>query len=91
MDKEKEIIPGEDFMTIIMGLGGPDEPGHHGREKLMGMPHESCCEFIAKIRDMCDEFLMNNAGKDEDKSSKNKRDSSEEDISFESDDVKEEI
>lgn len=61
--------PDEDFMTIIMGLGDPEKPGQHGPVKMMGMPHESCCELISKIKDMCEEFLVKNAGKD---SSENK-------------------
>lgn len=64
-----EMTPGDDFMEIIMGLGGPTEPGHHGKDKLKGMSHESCCEFIAKVRDLCDEFLMQ-AGKDDEKPEK---------------------
>lgn len=59
-------IPGEDFMTLIMGLENPEKPGIHGKEKAVGYPHESCCEFIATIRDMCEEFLQN-AGKDSNK------------------------
>lgn len=78
MANKEEMVPGEDFMTLIMGLGDPEEPGPHGREKVMGMPHETCCEFIATIRDMCEEFLRN-AGKDsEDK--KEEKDSSDEEM-----------
>lgn len=52
-----EKIPfDDDVMTLIMGLGGPEEPGQHGR-KSMPAPEADTVSFITQIRDMCDEFL----------------------------------
>ena len=48
---------GDDVMTIIMGLGGPEEPGMHGHMD-MPAPDMEVISFITKIRDMCDEYLM---------------------------------
>lgn len=58
----EDFVPGENFMMLFSGLGNPEKPGMHGKEKAMGLPHESCCEFIATLRDMCDDFLRE-AGK----------------------------
>ena len=40
----------EDTMTLIMGLGGPDKPGQHGRT----------------IRDLCADYLQSAGKEDED-------------------------
>lgn len=47
----------EETMTLIMGLGGPEEPGQHGPTATKGMPFGGAFELITEIRDMCDEFL----------------------------------
>lgn len=46
----------EDVMTLIMGLGGPEESGQHGRTQTQ-MPEQTTVDFITQIRDLCDEFL----------------------------------
>ena len=52
-----EKIPFDDeVMTLIMGLGGYDEPGQHGRKQVPA-PEQDTVEFITSIRDMCEEFL----------------------------------
>lgn len=51
----------EDFMTIILGLGDPEEPGMHGPLKEP-CPTEDAVTLVTKIRDMCDEWLRS-AGK----------------------------
>jgi hypothetical protein len=56
---------GEDFLTIIMGLDDPCEPGMHGPLKEP-CPTDDAVGLVTKIRDMCDEWLRS-AGKDEDK------------------------
>ena len=48
---------GDDIMTIIMGIGGPEEPGMHGHLDAPA-PDTDVIGFITKIRDMCDEYLM---------------------------------
>lgn len=59
----REDIPfDEDTMTLIMGLGGPEEPGQHGRTKAP-MPDKDAVGVITQIRDLCEEFLSR-AGKD---------------------------
>ena len=51
----------EDFMTIILGIGDPEEPGMHGPLKEP-CPTEDAVTLVTKIRDMCDEWLRS-AGK----------------------------
>ena len=52
---------GEDFMTIILGLDDPCEPGMHGPMKEP-CPTDDAVGLVTKIRDMCDEWLRS-AGK----------------------------
>ena len=52
---------GEDFITIIMGLDDPCEPGMHGPMKEP-CPTSDAVGLVTKIRDMCDEWLRS-AGK----------------------------
>ena len=52
---------GEDFLTIIMGLDDPCEPGMHGPMKEP-CPSDDAVSLVTKIRDMCDEWLRS-AGK----------------------------
>lgn len=52
---------GEDFVTIIMGLDDPCEPGMHGPMKEP-CPTDDAVGLVTKIRDMCDEWLRS-AGK----------------------------
>lgn len=59
----KDIPFDEDTMTLIMGLGGPKEPGQHGR-KMVPAPEQTAIELITQIRDLCDDFLQS-AGKQE--------------------------
>lgn len=47
---------GEDFLTIIMGLDDPCEPGMHGPMKEP-YPSDDAVGLVTKIRDMCDEWL----------------------------------
>jgi len=47
----------ENTMTIIMGLGGPGEPGHHGPMEAP-MPEGQAVDLIIKIKDMCEDYLM---------------------------------
>ena len=58
----KNIPFDEDTMTLIMGLGGPDEPGQHGRTSVPS-PEKNAIDIITEIRDLCEEFLLN-AGKE---------------------------
>ena len=51
----------EDFMTIILGVGDPEEPGMHGPLKEP-CPTGDAVELVTKIRDMCDDWLRS-AGK----------------------------
>ena len=53
----KAIPFDDDTMTLIMGLGGPGEPGQHGR-RMIPAPEQGAIDLITKIRDMCDDFLM---------------------------------
>lgn len=55
---------GDDVIEIIMGLGGPEEPGMHGPCKEP-CPTDDAVGLVCKIRDMCDEWLRS-AGKGED-------------------------
>jgi len=54
---------GEDFLTIIMGVDDPCEPGMHGSMKEP-CPTDDAVGLVCKIRDMCDEWLRS-AGKGE--------------------------
>ena len=51
----------EDVMTIILGLGDPEEPGMHGPLKEP-CPTDDAVGLVTKIRDMCEEWLRS-AGK----------------------------
>lgn len=57
----KEMPFDEDMMTLIMGVGGPEEPGQHGRTSAP-MPGKDAIDVITEIRDLCEEFLKK-AGK----------------------------
>ena len=59
----KEIPFNDDVMTMIMGVGGPDEPGQHGRTHAP-MPTSDAIKLVTDIRDMCDDFLKK-TGKDD--------------------------
>ena len=53
-----ERIPfDDDTMTIIMGLGGPEKPGQHGRS-VVPAPDSKAIDVITQIRDLCEDFLM---------------------------------
>ena len=56
----------DDFMTIILGLSEPEEPGMHGPLKEP-CPTSDAVTFVTKVRDMCDEWLRS-ADKEGDKS-----------------------
>jgi len=58
--------PMEDFMTIILGLGDPEEPGMHGPLKEP-CPTDDAVGLVTKIRDMCDEWLCSAGKGDEQK------------------------
>lgn len=61
----KELPFDEDMMTLIMGVGGPEKPGQHGRT-LEPMPEMNEIDLITQIRDLCEEFLTKAAkGKSE--------------------------
>ena len=64
----------EDTMTLIMGLGGPDKPGQHGRT-MIPAPENNAIDVITQIRDLCEDFLQS-AGKDESEESKKDEDES---------------
>lgn len=53
--------PMDDVMTIILGLGDPEEPGMHGPLEAP-CPTKDAVTLVTKIRDMCDEWLRS-AGK----------------------------
>lgn len=53
----KELPFDDDVMTLIMGLGGPEEPGQHGRT-MMPAPSQKPIDIITQIRDLCEEFLQ---------------------------------
>ena len=66
----KELPFDEDVMTLIMGLGGPNEPGQHGRS-MVPAPENKAIDIITQIRDLCEEFLsIADKGTDEDKPEK---------------------
>ena len=46
----------EDTMTLIMGIGGPGEPGQHGR-MMIPAPNQKAIDIITQIRDLCEDFL----------------------------------
>ncbi len=46
----------EDVMTLIMGVS-PEEPGPHGRMHAPA-PGGDAIGLVTKIRDMCEDFLM---------------------------------
>lgn len=53
-----EKIPfDEDTMTLIMGLGGPEKPGQHGRT-MIPAPEQTAVDLITQIRDLCEEYLQ---------------------------------
>ena len=53
-----EKIPfDEDTMTLIMGLGGPEKPGQHGRT-MIPAPEQTAIDLITQIRDLCEEYLQ---------------------------------
>lgn len=52
----KNIPFDEDTMTLIMGLGGPEKPGQHGRT-MIPAPKQQAIDLITEIRDMCEEYL----------------------------------
>lgn len=59
-----ERIPfDEDTMTLIMGLGGPDKPGQHGRT-MIPAPEQTAIDLITQIRDLCVDYLQS-AGKED--------------------------
>lgn len=69
----KDIPFDEDMMTLIMGVGGPDEPGQHGRTKAP-FPTEDAVGVITQIRDLCDDFLMKSGKEEEKEDDKNDKD-----------------
>ena len=74
----KDLPFDDDVMTMIMGVGGPDEPGQHGRTQAP-FPTEDAIDVITQIRDLCDDFLSK-AGKDEEESDKDSEETEEIDI-----------
>ena len=73
----KDIPFDDETMTLIMGLGGPEKPGQHGRT-ITEAPAKDAIGLITQIRDLCEEFLLNvNKGNDKNKS-KPKEDNSDE-------------
>ena len=61
-----ERIPfDEDTMTLIMGLGGPDKPGQHGRT-MVPAPEQTAIDLITQIRDLCVDYLQSAGKEDED-------------------------
>lgn len=81
---KKDLPFDEDMMTLIMGVGGPNEPGQHGRTNAP-MPTEDATSLIIQIRDLCDDFLMKSGKEDEDKkeSKDTKNDTEDMDIDME--------
>ena len=47
----------DETMTLIMGLGGPEEPGQHGR-KMVPAPDQTAVELVSQIKDLCEDFLL---------------------------------
>jgi len=65
----KELPFDEDVMTLIMGLGGPEKPGQHGRVNVPE-PDGDVVKLVTDIRDMCEEFLRKCGKSDSDASDK---------------------
>ncbi len=74
----KELPFDDDVMTLIMGLGGPDEPGQHGRTTIPA-PQNSAIDLVTKIKEMCEDFLFS-ADKKEEKPEEKKAEVSNEDL-----------
>lgn len=55
----------DDFVSIILGLGDPMEPGMHGPLK-QPCPTGDAVGLVTKIRDMCDEWLRSTGKCDDD-------------------------
>ena len=55
----------EDTMTLIMGLGGPEKPGQHGRT-MVPAPEQTAIDLITQIRDLCVDYLQSAGKEDED-------------------------
>ena len=72
----KELPFDEDVMTLIMGLGGHDEPGQHGR-KVVPTPGDDIVDTLTQIRDLCEACLMK-VGKGSSEEKPEKRDMEEE-------------
>ena len=87
----KKLPFDDDVMTLIMGLGGPEEPGQHGRLTAPA-PDGGAVELATKIRDLCEEFLSKcdkSDGSEKPESEDNeKQDSSSEDDSEENQEEK---
>lgn len=67
----------EDTMTLIMGLGGPEKPGQHGRT-MIPAPENSAIDVITQIRDLCEDFLRSaDKGEKEEKSDTSDKEDSE--------------
>lgn len=66
----KDLPFDEDTLMLIQGIGGPEEPGQHGRTNVP-MPTEQAIDVITQIRDLCEDFL-GKAGKEDEKDSKDK-------------------
>lgn len=81
----KEIPFDDDMMSVIMGIGGPEKPGQHGRTN-MPAPSADAVELVTNIRDMCDDWLEKAGKESEKKDSKPSRKSGDK-----SDDKMEEI
>ena len=60
----KELPFDDDVMTLIMGLGGPEEPGQHGRT-MIPAPQNSAIDLVTKIKEMCEDFLLTSDKKEE--------------------------
>ena len=54
---DRELPFDDDVMTLIMGLGGPEKPGQHGRT-MIPAPEQGPIDLITQIKDLCEEFLM---------------------------------
>ena len=61
----KDIPFDDDAMTLIMGLGGPEEPGQHGR-RMMPKPGSDIVDILTQIRDLCEDALKKYGKEDED-------------------------
>ena len=72
----KELPFDEDVMTLIMGLGGPEESGQHGR-KTVPAPDKTAIDLVMEIRDLCEGFLKS-ADKDKEEKPEEKEEGEEE-------------